>query len=128
VVCRPNGRSHIVRLGYLGRLTGDVDLALDLAQDTFLQAFRSIKRTNAKLSLRAWLYKIATNNANQHHRRRRLLSFLPFGGDDAPRLANASADPARTDVRLDIERALMLVPKEQRAAMVLHYVEGLKYR
>ncbi len=115
-------------LRYLARMTGDGDLARDLAQDTFLQAFRNIRSTNAELSLKAWLYKIATNNALRHHRRRRLLAFLPFGGDDSPEVRDANADPGRTDVRLDIERALLRVPKEQRTAMVLHYVEGLKYR
>ena len=58
---------------------------------------------------------------------RRLLAFLPFIGDDSG-LPDASADPAATDVRLDIERALQRVPEDQRAVMVLHYVEGLKYR
>lgn len=115
-------------LRYLARMTGDNDFARDLAQDTFLQAFRSIRSTTAELSLKAWLYKIATNNALRHHRRRRLLAFIPFGGDDSPEVRDASADPGQTDVRIDIERALLRVPKEQRTAMVLHYVEGLKYR
>ena len=114
-------RYEVPILRYLARFTGDSELARDLAQDTFLQAFRGIRSSNAELSLRAWLYKIATNNSLRHLRRRRLLFFLPFGTD-------TTADPAATDVRMDIERALQRVPKEHRNAMVLHYVEGLKYR
>ena len=67
---------------YLLRMTGNYEVAQDLAQDTFLQAFRGIHKTRSELSLKAWLYRIATNNANQYHRRRRLLSFIPFTGSE----------------------------------------------
>ena len=48
---------------YLTRLTGNIETARDLAQDTFLQAYKSILKTKSELSLKAWLYRIATNNA-----------------------------------------------------------------
>ena len=48
---------------YLLRMTGDYQVAQDLAQDTFLNAYESILKTRAELSLKAWLYRIATNNA-----------------------------------------------------------------
>ena len=63
---------------YLFRLTGDYELARDLAQDTFLQAYKAILKTDAELHLKAWLYRIATNNALQYRRRKRLLAFILF--------------------------------------------------
>ena len=63
---------------YLYRLTGDYDTAKDLTQDTFLQAYKYILKTNNDISLKAWLYKIATNNAWQNSRRKRLLSIITF--------------------------------------------------
>lgn len=71
---------------YLLRMTGNYEVAQDPAQDTFLQAFRGILKTRSDLSLKAWLYRIATNNANQYHRRRRLLSFIPFTGSESATL------------------------------------------
>ena len=59
-----NYQAPIIR--YLYRLTGDYEMARDLAQDTFLQAYRGILKTDAELSFRAWLYRIATNSALQH--------------------------------------------------------------
>ena len=113
---------------YLYRLTGQHDVAEDLAQDTFLQAYRSILKTRSELAFKPWLYRIATNNAFQYHRRRRLLSFLPFTGSEewVPEQADAGTD--RIDERMAIEEALVKVPQERRACMVLHFVEGLKYR
>jgi len=61
---------------YLHRLTGEYEVALDLAQDTFVRAYQGILKTDAKLSLKPWLYKIATNLARQHHRRKKILSFF----------------------------------------------------
>ena len=119
-------QAPIVR--YLTRMTENPEVARDLAQDTFLQAYQSILKTRSELSLRAWLYRIATNNARQYHRRRRLLSFIPFldvGRSDPPG-TKPFAD--RVDERIAIEEALLRVPDEQRTCMVLHFVEGLRYR
>jgi RNA polymerase sigma-70 factor (ECF subfamily) len=113
---------------YLYRLTGDYETAQDLAQETFIQAYNGILKTNSELRLKAWLYRIATNNARQYHRRRRLLSFIPF---DGLRKSGASKDENQSDStgeEMAIREALRKVPADQRACLVLHYVEGFKYR
>lgn len=110
---------------YLYRLTGDYDLAQDLAQDTFIQAYKGILKTNAEISFRAWLYRIATNNVYQHRRRKRLISFINFS-----RLKNeaeVSVD-CETGETIAIQEALNKVPQEQRTCLVLHLVEGFKYK
>jgi len=78
---RTEAFSHIVERyeapikRYLIRITGDFDVAQDLAQDTFFQAYRGILKTKSDLSFKSWLYKIATNIARQYHRRRRISPF-----------------------------------------------------
>ncbi len=113
---------------YLYRLTGDYSVAQDLAQDTFANAYRAILKTEAELSFKAWLYKIAGNNARQYHRRNRLLTFIRFsdlGKDHQPSEDSLSVDVER---RMMVESAILKVPFNQRQCMVLHFVEGLKYR
>lgn len=113
---------------YLYRLTGDYEVAQDLAQDTFLQAYRGILKTKSELSFKAWLYRIATNNALQFRRRKKLLTFIPFADlrkTDLPTMENPSDDVGE---RMAIEEALLKVPEQWRTCMVLHFVEGLKYR
>src|SRR5437868_15539058 len=67
-------------IGYLHRLVGDQEVALDLAQDTFLQVYKEIGKTSAELALDAWIYRIATNYGLRYLNRRRLRHFV--GLDD----------------------------------------------
>ena len=63
---------------YLYRLTGNFDASLDLSQGTFLRAYKGIIKDEVKISFKAWLYRIATNNALQFLRRKRTISFVPL--------------------------------------------------
>ena len=57
--------------GYILRRTGDVDHTADIAADTFLKAFLHIKSFSYKgISVKVWLYRIATNEVNQFFRQR----------------------------------------------------------
>jgi RNA polymerase sigma-70 factor (ECF subfamily) len=71
------------------RMTGSIQDAEDLVQETFLRAWRGYPGFDGRSSLRTWLYRIATNvclSALEHRQRR----FLPSG------LGPASADPDET--------------------------------
>jgi RNA polymerase sigma-70 factor, ECF subfamily len=112
---------------YLYRMTGDYEMAKDLAQDTFIQAYKGILKTDAELSFKAWLYRIATNNALQHRRRKKLLSFIPFTSKERD-IPNVSSHADCTGESLALHEALLKVPEEQRTCLMLHFVEGFKYR
>ena len=112
---------------YLYRLTGDYEIAKDLTQDTFVQAYKGIMKTDADISFRAWLYRIATNNALQYHRRRKLLSFVRLAPGDAHMMLAEKKTGNQAETAA-IEEALRYVPEEQRICLVLHFAEGFKYR
>ena len=112
---------------YLLRMTGNYKVTQDLAQDTFLQAFRGILKTRSDLSLKARLYRIATDNANQYHRRRRLLSFIPFTGSESADTPNMSVFADRLVEKVALGKALRKAPQGRQVCMALHFVEGLTY-
>src|SRR5437764_6323556 len=70
--------------GYLHRLVGDREVALDLAQDTFLQVYKEIGKTSQDLSLDAWIYRIATNFGLRYLNRRRLRHFVGLHAPCSP--------------------------------------------
>ncbi len=118
-------QSAIVR--YLYRMTGDYETAKDLAQDTFVDAYRGIFKTDSDLSFKAWLYRIATNNALQHNRRRKIVSFISFSdlSEDSPLLKDSCE---HSENNVFIRQTLAKIPYDQRICMVLHYIEGFRYR
>src|SRR5579859_6772257 len=64
-------------IGYLHRLVGEREVALDLAQDTFLQVYKEIDRSSVDgPSLDAWIYRIATNYGLRYLQRKRLKKMM----------------------------------------------------
>lgn len=63
---------------YLAHLVGNDELGRDLAQETFLRAWKSLPSMQDKLQFKPWLYRIATNLARSHLRRTRLIRWLSW--------------------------------------------------
>ena len=108
----------------LWRLTGDAQTARDLTQETFLRAWRSFERVRDYEQPRAWLLRVATNLARSAHRR------APERPRSTSTLAEAE-EPARSDPtqrlaeRDLVQRTLLALPPNQRAALTLREVYGL---
>jgi len=113
---------------YLYRLTGDYETAKDLTQETFIKAYRSILKTDSELKLNAWLYRIATNTAIQHLRRKKLVTFIPFENLLKSENRGNGTQPDTSVEDIAIKEALHKIPYDQRICVVLHYIEGFKYR
>ncbi|MCD6518914.1 MAG: RNA polymerase sigma factor [Anaerolineae bacterium] len=111
-------------LNYLYRLLGDVSQAEELAQDVFLRAYRALGRLSPEANRRAWLYRIATNAAYDHLRRRKLIQWLPLLGKEEQEL-QAEGDPEGTVVEREaVQRALAQIPLKYRVPLVLFSVQG----
>lgn len=115
-------------LRYIYRMTGDYETARDLAQNTFVQAYQGILKTSAELSFKAWLYRIATNNVMQSFRRRRRLRFIILSRSGGNSPLNTVSSHLDLEENIAIKGALLKVPRTLRICMVLHFIEGFKYR
>jgi RNA polymerase sigma-70 factor (ECF subfamily) len=133
-------------LAHCYRMTGSVQEAEDIVQDTYLRAWRAFSRFEQRSSVRTWLYRIATNaclTALARRSRRPLPSGL--GPPSADPLAPPLPEPpgvrwlepvpdhlvtgeagnpadivvARHSVRLALVAALQVLPPRQRAALIL---------
>jgi RNA polymerase sigma factor (sigma-70 family) len=90
-------------------------LADDLAQETFLEAYRKITQYRGDGTFQSWLYRIAYSRFLMEVRRKR-----PEG--DATDVDLPSADPTiANDTRLDLERAMQRLSPPERAALTLCY-------
>ncbi len=120
----------------LRRLTaGNHALADDLAQDTFMLAFRNLKSFRQEAQFSTWLYRIATNAffADARKRREELLGdrdaeLADDDGSDMPHFEERGDDHARgAALKLDFERALALLSDGERAAIVQCYHNDLSH-
>lgn len=112
------------------RLTGDPDEAQDLAQDVFVRVYRNLDKYQPG-TFEGWLYRITKNLFLDRIRRRRriLMETLPTEEWKQPE-ESAPGPAAQLEAGLlrgDIELAILELPPDFRAAVVLCDVQGLTY-
>jgi RNA polymerase sigma-70 factor (ECF subfamily) len=124
-------RAHSGRLFSLTlRMVGNAADAEDLLQDIFLAVHRKLETFRGDSALGTWMYRLATNVCLDHLRSRSARSSqVTEPLDDEPWIPDASSRglAERTVTRMDLERALPLLPEGCRAAFVLHDIEGLEH-
>jgi len=123
----------VFRLAY--RLTGHEQDAEDVVQETFLRAFREIRRFEARSSFATWLYRIAVNCSHDLLRQRPRAGSRPSLDDPDLRVAaeladlSAAADPLRglASRRIDerVRTAMSGLSDQERSAFVMRHFEGL---
>jgi RNA polymerase sigma-70 factor (ECF subfamily) len=118
-------------------LLGDRDEALDLSQDVFLRVFRTLSRFRGQSALRTWIYRIVVNQARNRQRwwRRRRRTDLVSLDDHLERCGDLEATGevlpdrllASKETAARIWAAMEQLPFDQRTALVLREVDGLRY-
>jgi len=116
-------------------LTADDGEADDLAQETFIRAYKAIGRFRGDSTFRTWLYRVAVN-VIQSHLKKRARRWRWFGpsldeqgaaGRESPALATPATlenDAVRREM---IDRALASLPEDMRIAVTLRDVQGFDY-
>ena len=109
---------------YLYNMVKDKELARDLTQDTFFEAYQAMPKTEGELNLKAWLYRIATNNAIQVLRRRKLISWLPWKEETISSEKTTGNYGDRLGQRELVRSTLSKLPDKYRAVLLLHDEQG----
>ncbi len=106
------------------RLSGDAALADDLAQQTFLQAWRGIAGLRQAQAFGAWLKRLAVSTWLQHQRRQDALS----GAEEFDEhIDPGRAQSAANGLAMDLDAALARLAGPVRTCLVLSYAEGLSH-
>ena len=105
---------------YLGRASGETELARDLTQEVFLRVSRAAIPVAAETQLAGWLFRIARNVALDHYRQRKRQPEEALGTLDMARSA-----PQETTTALN--QALSTLPDVDRDVFLLREMSGLSY-
>lgn len=110
------------------RMVGDEEEALDLSQEAFIRAFRSLESFNPSFSFRSWIMTIASRIAIDFLRKKRPQTLsLDETGEIRSEFATPDAELESKETRQSIERAVSSLPPEYRIAILLRHKEGLSY-
>ncbi|MBK6313412.1 MAG: sigma-70 family RNA polymerase sigma factor [Blastocatellia bacterium] len=124
---------------FVYRMLNDYEMAVDLAQETFVRVYTSIGRYEANFSFSTYIYRIASNLAISEIRkrkRRRVVSFFSvFQSDDGEMLEHDPADTRQLaedalledERRLAVTKAIATLPEKYRSALVLRDIEDHSY-
>jgi RNA polymerase sigma-70 factor (ECF subfamily) len=130
-----NAFSELVRIHAQGvqnviyRMCGDMQLAEDAAQETFIQAWLHLSSYRPQSSLRNWLYRIAVNTTTDMLRKEKRI--LPGAMEDF-HLTDSQPSPEGRFLMEErtalVQKAISSLPDASRAVLVLKEYEGLSYQ
>ncbi len=111
---------------------GNREVALDLAQDTFLQVYKEIGKTSSDLSLDAWIYRIATNYGLRYLNRRRLRQFVRLEGpndttEDFNKYLVVAGPEDQAETRILVHQTLAQLKPKDAVCLQLHFGSGFTY-
>ncbi len=127
----PNAFGELVRRyqspvrAFLCRMTsGDAHTADDVAQETFVRAWRKIGQFRGEARFSTWLFGIAMNELRRSARKAgKVMESL----DELPETAETAIEPEQSGARMDVNAALQKLPAAERAAIVLCSQNGLTH-
>jgi len=125
----------------IGRMVRDVDLVADIAQETFIRAYRALPQFRAESAFYTWLYRIAVNTAKKalvDMKRDPVITHTAMqGADDDDETSRAGVEPtdgetpeallASKQVAATVNAAIGALSEDLRQAITLREIEGLSY-
>ena len=125
----------------IGRMVRDVDLVPDIAQETFIRAYRAIPQFRGESAFYTWLYRIAVNTAKKFLMELKRDPLVPESSratrdddDETSRVENELSDGETPDAVLASKQiaaavnfAIEALSDDLRQAITLREIEGLTY-
>ena len=135
----PKYQRRIQRL--IGRMVRDVDLVEDIAQETFLRAYRALHQFRGEAQFYTWLYRIAVNTAKKSLGDLRRDPVISEGAlrpsDDEDETYATQNEPttsetpytvlAAKEIAAAVNAAVDALPEDLRQAVTLREIEGMSY-
>ena len=125
----------------IARMIRDTDLVPDIAQETFIRAYRALPRFRGESAFYTWLYRIAVNTAKKAmvelKRDPLVLESAMAGADDEDETSRGRTEPtdmatpeavmASKEIAAAVNAAIEALSEDLRQAITLREIEGLSY-
>lgn len=129
-------RRKLMRL--LSRMVRNTDEIEDIAQETFIKAYRALPQFRGDAAFYTWLYRIAVNTAKNHlmakGRELPTVSDQAMNDEDEPderlvaqNISTPESELLSKQVAYAVDEAVSALPEELRQAITLREIEGMSY-
>jgi len=133
---RQKAFGHIVRqfqqpiYFYIRRMVLDHDDANDIAQNTFIKAWKGLENFRSESKLSTWLYRIATNESMTFLNKQKKVKGIPFKDVEYMLSSSLEADVHYNgdEIQRKLQTAIANLPDKQKAVFVMKYYEEKKYK
>lgn len=123
--------------GFVFRYVGDVSVAEDITQETFVKVWRNIKKFDKNKSFKTWIFSIAKNTAIDFLKKKKAVPFSEFDDEAGENIIEAAlADPAplppeifeKKEIARILESAISGLPLKYRAVLLLRYSNDFTFQ
>ena len=128
-------RHHARIYGLANSMLGNIEDAEDATQETFLQAYKSIKTFRFQSKFGTWLYQVALNTCKQYLRKSKSRDRLIEAYTEETAAHGMTEDreiPERlvvkTEQKAQVQAAIDRLPPKQREVITLYYLQHFKYK
>jgi RNA polymerase sigma-70 factor, ECF subfamily len=120
---------HVQRIyAFCLRLSAARQFAEELTQDVFVKAWENLHTFRGESKLTTWLHSIAVNEFLMQKRSEKRLLKKMFTSDDlTPYDRNDGRTDSHYSTKIDLEKAMSVLPRQAKAVFILHDVEGYQH-
>jgi RNA polymerase sigma-70 factor (ECF subfamily) len=125
----------------IGRMVRDVDLVEDIAQETFIKAYRALHQFRGDAQFYTWLYRIAVNTAKKFllelkHDPTVTQAALQssddedetfYAGNESTTSETPESELAAKEIAQEVNAALEALPNDLKQALTLREMDGMSY-
>lgn len=117
------------------RLTGNVQVAEDLTQETWIRVWKNLERYKTEQSFKAWIFTIARNLTTDYHRKKKVIPFSNLGFEDESPFESQIVDSEPLPDALitkisdthELGELLTELPTDYKTVLTLHYQEDMTF-
>lgn len=128
-------RHHTKIYGLAYRMLGNSEDAQDATQETFLEAYKSIKTFRFQSQFGTWLYRVGLNTCNQIIRKAKSRNRMMDAYTEEKSVRGMTEEreiPERLAIKAEqremVQAAIDRLPPKQREVVTLFYMQHLKYK
>jgi RNA polymerase sigma-70 factor (ECF subfamily) len=114
---------------FVCQLSGDFHVAEDLTQETFVKAWKNIKKFDRERSFKTWIFTIAKNTTYDYFKKKKTIPLSNFideeGNNRLDNISDGSILPdeilERKDIAIEMEKKLEEIPERYRIILTMRY-------